>query len=238
MSRTLLVAKTNSFSPLTGSPSLLLDERGQSSGGWIDQSGNGRDFTTVGGSTPPSTGRTINSLAALDFAGGVVGSVVEGPTLSSILPLAGYHALIVFSPDAITSNTGVPYLDDCIFGDSFDYFWVTLKNVSGAYSSQAGHFDVGVKNTTATPAPPSATHLIDVSFNGSTITQRLDAGSPVTQAAGNMGGSGALRVGLGQGTSVFFDGLVGQVVGFHGVLSAPNQAAWRTYLGSKWGVAV
>jgi len=208
-------------------------------GGAIDSIAN---FGTAGGAfTASTTARPTlstvlgRSVAVFDGTNNTSGG---GPTQSQVIPNASaYTWIFAFKLTSLSATAATSgWLEPNAFQDTGSGAFYPLAVTTVGVRS--GHYDGLDKQTTETTVTLGTMYVLSVTFDGTTVTQRLNGGSK-TVAAGavSMAASNAMRLGASQGgLRVAFT--LAEMIGLSTTLSAAQLAAPQTYLVNKWGATL
>ncbi len=239
------------WSPADAPPTLWLDSRGkyqypqaQWLGGtnrlsrWSNQAAIGVDVVGVNnGMWAPDEGERINGLPAVRI--GYQRTLAPQGTAATYLDADGYsiHAVVRVASIASTQATAV-YLRDALFAETQGGFvQVWTATLSGVPSIGASHYD-GVGSglarwkSAAVPITLGEPGLLDVEYDGTTLSVQWNDGTPATVSAAPIASAlgGAVRIGSGYGTAASFTGDLATLVIRDEEMSAEAEAEERAWL--------
>jgi hypothetical protein len=225
--------------PSIGGLTLVLDERGQLVIGghladWQDQSGSGHDFTQANALRQPTVG-TVSGWAAPEFSGL---QDLGGPIWSGMFGTTGGEIWIVIDNGGVTPGPDAvqEWEEDALVSTDtsggVNVSWSTTGARGYGYTNATTH-------TTPRAAASTGLHLLDVAYDGSTFSVRVDGGAPQTAACAsplsNFGTVG--RLGSNCDLAHGFVGRVATVIAINRVPTASEVMMMRDYLGAKYAVA-
>lgn len=225
-------------SPLLLAPGrrLILDERGLTVtssvySAWADQSGAGSNFTASVGQRPEDD-TLLNGYAAPHFDGS--DDFFTGPTASTVLSLTGFHGYLVFRPDVHDAADGSFFNEDYVIGDLNGNCGVSI-GVSGIH---AGIFTGAATNmTTRDAVSDGTTYLFEWSYDGTTLSSRLAAGTTRTVASAAPA-SLSTAVVIGDRGGANYDGKIAFIAVYNVKHNASTANSIRAFLGAKYAVTV
>jgi hypothetical protein len=158
-----------------------------------------------------------NGRPALSFDGGDY--LESASTGSDAFAVAGKGAFVGFKATAITADAATSYSNDGLFSLASGNFGFYLKKTGALLQIENwdGNADVAQQAITL-----GKQYALVVGHDGTSVSQRLNAGTLVSAASGSTGGTGlgsALRVGRGT-ASLYLTGVVSDVILWNKVLPA------------------
>ena len=186
---------------------------------WADKSGLGRTFTASGGGQP-TTGRTMNGRAVLDFDG------VDDRMVTATLSLPQPSTVFIVA----ANDDGADGLSATLFDGLSATAVARMSKTSGnAWSMNAGTQVLGPNG-----AVDTAAHIHAAVFNTTTSERYVDG---ALVASGNAGGAypstGLVLAATGVPNG-WWDGPVAEVIAYTGVLTAAQRLLVENYLRAKW----
>jgi hypothetical protein len=219
---------------------LLLDERGISGSGrlgtWPDHSSRGNDFLQVSASRQPAATGLVSSWNAASFDGT---DFLNGSTnWDSLFGTMGGRLWIVIDntgetpgPDAAAA---APYDEDALVSCESS----GGINVSWSASGPRAYGYNGAECVTPRIVVSPGRHLVEVGYDGSTFSLRVDAWAGVsTPCSGPLALFGTTaHLGTNWNTSRDFVGRIAMVVAINRVPTGPEIQAMRDFITAKYGV--
>ena len=196
----------------------------------------GTDGNLVVG-TAPSVGTAVGGLTPAAFNGSTQYlQTANGPGTYVTLGAGTIWVLayVVSAP----ATLGAPYLDPCFLSTNGG------GEVSVSYSSSgfvASLYDTAYETTTAISFTTGAYHLFQMTWNGTTLSARVDGGTAQTKAAGNIdtfGGLTCLNVGTNYNAGDFVNARILEVVTATSAFSTATADNYRSYANNRYGISV
>lgn len=200
---------------------------GDTVGGWLDKSGNGRHWSQGTTSAEPTykTG-IVNGKPVLRFDG-TDDAFGTGPDFSA---MTGAEVFIVVKGDSDPSSanglwsfgtdaasTHYPFSDGIIYDACFTTARKTVGN--------------------PTPALTSFRLYNVVSVSGE-WTAFLDGTQLYTTATNTVAGAAAPRLGRGTNSGSYFDGDIAELIIYSAKLGATNKSAVKSYIATRYGLTI
>ena len=214
---------------------------------WSDKSGNASNFTQGTGSSQPLTGtRTINGKNVIDFDG--TNDFLKCPSSTSIFKYlhtsTGGTVFVVGINDSngvFLSNGGAASDKIGIYhGISSNTTDLLITNGATVVGAQFGLTNVGTSAFYLTNkwdgGNATAANRLKESKNGAAFT----GSNTATATASTSNSSWDMHLGSSvdnTGTpSSYFNGAIGEVIFYEGILSAGDITSVQSYLATKWGI--
>lgn len=219
----------------------VLDQRGLVEAGgaysnWEDQAGALDLEQPIAGSRPDNDA-TVNGLPAPNFDG--LNDYMAGPVATGGDAYTSANAGRVFVVVDTTGEVMPPdqvdvYNEGAIFALGNSARWLGLTWT--ASGPRAYGFD-GAWKTPARMDQTLGACLIDIEYDGVTLSSRRGVDAPTTVACGplQVPGNRALY-GCNYNTAAFFPGRIASVIMYNSALTAAESALVRSYLSRKYGV--
>lgn len=201
---------------------------------WSDQSGGARHALQGTSASRPRDGARINGRPTVDFDG--TDDFLACVASSNFIGAGAFTIHMLWNIDAVNTNNATVYSNDTLIGDASGFWGLFLKNNAGTYTLNPYIYD-GATKTVAAPFS-LGTHLVQFRHNGTTAEVRVDDGSAVTVAAGNITNlTTAMQIGRRiSGTEV--DGQLAESHVRNAYLSGTDLTNARAFFAAKYGVSV
>lgn len=200
-----------------------ITESGGAVSQWDDKSGNGRHLLQGTGSAQPTTGsRTQNGLNVIDFDG-------ASDFMDTSATFDYGHQWTVFL--VVLSDDGADgTAQSLVRGNSSTQRGVVTKQTTNVWRMNSGaNLDRGTPNTSPV--------LLTCRFNGAGSSLRINGvQSGATGDAGNNTALDDFRVGANQTPANFWDGWMGELIGYAAALSSDDMGTVESHLQVKWGL--
>ena len=201
-----------------------------------DSKVNGYNLVQATGASQPSRSGTINGLSSVVFDG-----------TNDFLSVADFDMTgtqRVTIAVVMTAASSASFRIIVEHGtDGQDGAWTTFKNLSDKFAMQKT--STAGANSFETTGALSTTPKVVVGVHDGTLSSQettvwmdnSNAGTRSNTANTNSGNVNAtLRVGARQGTSLFLNGQIAELVITKSALSTTEREALQTYLADKWGI--
>jgi hypothetical protein len=193
---------------------------------WPDLSANTFNMTAAGTARPTYYSTTsaglINGHPAVSF-NGTTNVMTNGAVLQNTAPPVTLFA--VFKQVSLVNGA-------VFFGE-----FAAFECFSLAYNSNQGHWEVSHHGTNLvnSQVPDTNPHVIVGVVNGSSSLVQIDGGTVDT---GTLPGNSSTTnpFAIGDYSSSFMNGLIGEVIVYLSALSTVNQLRVTQYLKNKWGI--
>lgn len=191
--------------------------------------------TMTEATNPPTAGATLNGQQTADFDGTNDRIADTANPLSAYVTAAAGTVLVAFNADAAAADAGAgsPQNNPLLFGDIGPYIGVGFCNAGVRV-----HVYDGAYKSAVTAASTAAWHLAQMRWNGTNVEVRVDSGSWVTTAAGNVSDlTNSMRAGMNFNSTAFFNGRIAEILTFNARLSDDEVNALKAYLNTRYGQA-
>jgi hypothetical protein len=196
------------------------------------------DFTASGTARPTFVASGINGQPALEGDG-----VDDAMIMPAVGQLLDWWAFIAFAPVTMGAAKELWALND--FPQTTAIYRLLETNGASTININQG---LGLMPTSITLAN-GVQRAIRLEGHTTSIHYQADNGSEISvtglpgnyPSTGNDGRLGNFPMGIfsrGQGTGVFFNVRIGELILGSGTLSAADETAMWTYLNSKWGTSI
>lgn len=196
-------------------------------GGWVDKSGNGRNWTQATSASEPTYKTAIvNSLPVLRFDGS--DDFFDGPNISA---LTAAEVFIVVKCDADPSSAnGLWRLgNDASLNTHFPFSDGTLYDTCMT----------NARKNTGNPTPSLASwRLYNVVSTSSEWTNFIDGTQFYTTATNTVGGNTATRLGRSQDSGTYFDGDIAELIIYSAKLGTTDKDAVESYVATRYGLTI
>jgi hypothetical protein len=216
---------------------------------WDDKSGNASNFTQATGANQPKTGtRTINSKNVLDF---------DGSTDRMICPSSTTLFKYLHS-----TTGGTVFFVGLVDNSATERTMISTGNASTTVGvanviDAANQTDINIyrgvsSNPTArsldtNTITPSAAFYLTTKFDGGNATaanriqESLNGGSfngvnVLTNAASAANSTGNFTLGMDFAGNTPYNGVIGELIIYEGILSGGDITSVQNYLANKWGI--
>lgn len=191
---------------------------------WADKSGNSRTLSASAGTEPTTGTRTQNARNVLDFDG-TDNSMVTAATFTYGASWTNF--LVALNDDGADSTSQMMFT-----GEAFPtaYGRIVKLNTNVFRMRNGANLDRGVPDTSA--------HIYTVQYNGLSSLLRIDGTQQSTAgSAGTNSATVAFRIGADpDGPVSFWDGWIGEIIGYAAVLDATDIARVEGYLNRRWAI--
>lgn len=181
----------------------------------------------------PSVGTAINGLTPAAFNGTTQYLRDIADICSDFISTTAYRVVALIEPGSLAADSGVPYNDAGIFVETGGNWGVFVNSTNvGVY-----HYDGAYK--VATKAVVAGKQLVDVRFDGSTLTVAVNGvdGTPV--AAGTLGAIATdLRLGTNYAASVKYPGTIAEIFTAQSDLAATTPSDVKAYINSRYALSL
>jgi hypothetical protein len=236
------IEATLSGEVVVNTPGTIAGNPGDPVSSWANDKGTGTFNNWSMSSTARPLKGSIGTSNALDFDGtNDVGAPASTPnTLAGFLGTGSYHLFTVIQPQAIAGTNADVRLNECLLTDQGTIWSLGFKSAAGpVYSiacAQVGAVSGLQQTPLATIAALDVPRLVEVKYDGTTLSLKLDGGSFQTVAVGAFTATvGVMTLGRNFSTA-FYNGLVGTIITCPSVQSAGAVADVRAYLAYTFGV--
>lgn len=181
----------------------------------------------------PNIGTSLNGYDCANFDG--IGHNAKNNTdITSFVTTTAGSLIVLFQGDAQDAPTGSIYNDTAIFRDSNADFGMTYTT-SGV---TAFAYD-GAYKTKSVTCNTGAPHLIMMTVNGTNLAVTIDSAAEVTQACGTLSAlTGSLSLGVAYGGATSLNGRIWEVMTSTSVLNSTNYGNIKSYVNSRYGLAL
>ncbi len=193
------------------------------------------------GTNPPATGSAINGLTPADFDGTndmLNASTVGATNLEHYFTTSAYSYSLLIWADSATADAGNSdgYTMPGLIGDGS---FATPMGCSFSSSGiRAWHNASGNWDSVAVACSTGGLRSVQVRYNGTTLSTRVNGGSWSDQARGNVGISLAAGFRIGRNyASVFFDGKIVDIMTASTALTDTNFNNINAYYNSRYGTS-
>jgi hypothetical protein len=207
---------------------------------WEDKSGNGRHATqATSGSRPLRRAAGVNGLGALDFDGTNDWLSTSASVFSDLTSLSWFA--VVKNDDSGANNRAV--FGDRVNGDDGGLFFTKIGTSNILYSrgSVDASTRVDVSEAVSFPTTPMMASMVTTSSTGTARRNGVSAGTNTTTTASvayiNATAIGNSLASNGQPSTLWWDGLVCELVIYNAALSDADRSAIESYLMAKWGIS-
>jgi len=205
---------------------------GQDVDSFGDVSGNNRHFATTGGS----------GLYKVNIANGKPGMLVTPANVkyataaarSTFITNSAHCVFLVLTNWASNSDDATLYLNCHLIGDASGSFWGVVYKTSDGFHQYI--YDTAVKDSGAVAA--TGTFVLTAWHTGGVNYLQKNLNTPVSAAAGNIGGGGAL-LGLNGGYGLYYGnaGYIHEVSTHNAYPGDAQRQSVITGLMAKWGIS-
>lgn len=201
-------------------------------------------YVTTGTEPNYRSGTPLMLLPCLDFDGSadeieVVTQMGGAKAISTLLAAGAKTIAIAFYVEAATLNSGNPYSNHILFGDTGQFLSLSVRTSGGVYFLQFYNWDGNV-DVVELSLNLSTSYVVVATHNGTNLTLTLitDNGGSETSAtpvaSGNTSSlSGSAGVGRGGGGG-YFNGRVGEFALYNAVLAGTDLTDLKQYFYAKW----
>lgn len=192
-----------------------------------------RDLTES--TNQPATGSAVNGLTPADFDG-TNDRLANGTAISTLLTASAWSAWALVYVDTIGSPPN--FTLGSIVCDTGGYWCIGTWTNSGT-KAFVGQWDGGPKGAEAALSV-GEWQLLQAKFDGSTLSIRVNGGTPGTSPCGNIQvANGTLVLGRNYTSAQFFDGKVLEVGLLGGsALSTPDEDQILSYCRDRYGLSL
>lgn len=205
----------------------VTDAGGGAVSAWADQSGNGRTLSQGTGASRPTTGtRTQNGLNVIDFDG-----TADRMTTSSFTQAEPWSVFLVWLSDTNAATRLAMTHLGTDGSSNYSGFGVTTDSGGSWYYSGFSGDTIGA-GTADTNA-----HIMSYIIDSATLTLYED-GTQIATSGNTNGITGGICVGAFKDSSNFWNGWLGDIIGYSGALNDTNRDNLEAALGTRWGITV
>lgn len=177
-----------------------------------DQSGNSGHLSDGGTSARRPTLSTAgpNSTACLDF-GGTDDWLSSAGAVSNFISASAGYMLVSFIIDAVTANSGNPYDNEPILGDTGGYMGIYVRDTASTpETAQAFNWSGGSTVATSAVIDVATAYVVEWWHDSGNLYLCVNNGSPVSVASGNTDNlTGVLGLGHAYtGSGEYLDGKI------------------------------
>jgi hypothetical protein len=199
-----------------------------------DKSGNGRHFTQASSEQRPARKTAIqNNRDILRFPGTT--KMNNTATYSDVMSSTQSTVFIVASATSVSSNSDVPQTNAILFSSeaSASVGFLGVRSNGTAYSFG---YDSAYR-TASLSYDAGAWALFTTKHGSSVLSIRLNGGSESTVSLGTRAFFfGTIALAVSQGSTLFFEGDVGEIITYNVALSDLDRNLVESYLITKWGL--
>ena len=206
---------------------------------WEDKSGNARHATqATSGARPVRRASGLNGLGALEFDGADDWLSTSASVFSGLTSLSWFA--VVKNDDSGANNRAV--FGDRVNGEDGGLFFTKIGTSSILYSRGSANASTRVDVSEAVSFPTTAmmASMVTTSSTGTAKRNGASAGTNTTQTASvaylNTTAIGNSLASNGEPSSLWWDGLICEIIVYNTALSDANRSAVESYLMSKWGI--
>ncbi|MER3499840.1 MAG: hypothetical protein C4308_15105, partial [Chitinophagaceae bacterium] len=199
---------------------------------WSGKSSRGPSFgrdLVYGGSSSSSIGQNLGTHRSVRY-NGTADYHALSPRLGALVSASAYFVQIVFRANAAGPTGGEAYNEAPLLCTADGTFYISYS-VSGV---RGGHYDnVAYRKTAYVAAQVSETHVVQMWFDGATISLRVDNGTPVTATAGPVASdalaNSAPQVALDRFGLNLYNGLIALIITMQSLPTAAQRDAFLSY---------
>ena len=207
---------------------------------WEDKSGNGRHATqATSGSRPLRRASGLNGLGALDFDGTNDAMTLSVSVFSTLTSLSWFA--VVKNDDSGANNRTV--FGDRVYENDGGLFFTKIGTSNIFYSRGSANAStrVDVSEAVSFPTTPMMASMVTTSSTGTARRNGTSAGTNTTTTASvtylNATAIGNSLADDGTLSTLWWDGLICELIFYNTALSDASRSAVESYLMSKWGIA-
>lgn len=212
---------------------------------WTDQGPNTEAWTQGTGANQPTT-RQVNGRTAIDFDGvnDFLGSTHNASVFLGATP-GDLEIDVVYVADTFTASADGSWsvTAACLVGAQASARYNLLVGTTAAYSAEFTSTPAVKVATSATAPSTGAVHRARFVINGTTDIQANDgSGAAGTTATGAVPASSnygfPIDLARNPGQTIFFDGVLCEIIVSGSVLTATQQALLDAWLKERWSAIV
>jgi hypothetical protein len=232
---------------LDGSDTSTITASGGDVSQWSDKSGFDRHFTQATGANQPKTGtRTINSKNVLDFDG--TNDQLVCPSSTTLFQyLQDGAGSTIFIVGIVDNNAGQKaFFANCDFASSDVGFIAAVSDTETTRYAVVNGGGVAINVSNVNTLTPGSPFYLSTKVDPANATpadrlkESLNAGSFNGSNASSGGVSGAsssdAKIGDLSSNAWPYDGAIGEIIFYEGILSAGDITSVQSYLATKWGI--
>jgi hypothetical protein len=183
---------------------------------------------------PPATGAAVNGFTPADGDGSNDRLVSAAATLS-LLTLTAGTIIVLFNADTAGANTGFWYANPSLVSDDSGGGLGLHYTTSGITATLNGATEANV----TLPAATGGWHMVMMRWSGSSLEASLDGGAVSSDAFTTISGlGGSMRLFANYNAAAFFDGKILEVMTMSSAISDASVANIKSYLNSRYGLAL
>lgn len=156
---------------------------------------------------PPQVGTAVNGRTPAEYFTG--DQLVSAVGMSTFIATNAWSAWVLYKATSASADPGanLRYTSPGFFSDNGSAYFQLVYNAAGAWVVQ---YDGAYKELQVSGGASTGTwYLLQAKYNGTTLSARVNGGTRVTLAAGNMGGAGSLmKMGIGTTSNTFLGNLL------------------------------
>lgn len=190
--------------------------------------------TWQNGSGPPGAGVAVNGYTPVTFSGAthLIDAVT---TVPNYITTTAYRVILLINAASAAAPAGNIFDNPGLLTENGGN-WGIVYNTDGV---NVYHNDGSYKVATKT-CSTGAWHVVDVSYNGTTLSVQVDAGTAATVAAGTLGSivGAVFRIGGNYNAAVKFTGDMMEAISAQDPLVSTVPSSFKSYLNSRYALSL